>query len=169
MRHYYLQFLLLLVFSTGQTQTKTNENLDFLKPLTGNWVGQGFVTDNQGIRQDVNVIQHVNLSTNSIIVDGTFKNPNSGFKADFIKQFYYSNYFDGYRVKIYFEKKYFSKTKFKLIDDKTYTYSFRNLKNKLNRVTISTINANEWSEKMEQLNGKVWELKRDLILKKSGN
>ena len=168
MRHYYLQFLLLLVYSTGQTQTKAIENLEFLKPLIGNWEGHGFVTDSQGVKQVVNVIQQITDSRNSIVVDGFFKNPISGFKADFIKQFYYNNRFKGYRVKVYFEKKYFSKTKFKLLDNNTLTYSFRDPKNKLNRVTISTTNTNDWSEKLEQLNGKVWELKRDLILKKTG-
>ena len=110
--------------------------------------------------------QWVSIQDKNVIVNGIFDNNQTGFKADFLKQFYYDITQKGWRIKVYVEKKYFSTTKLSLSDNYTLIYTFKDDKVVLNRATIYAAFPFGWTEMLETWMGQIWDIKRRVIMRK---
>jgi hypothetical protein len=166
--------LFVLLFSTGtMAQRALTYKIDDYKRLVGKWYGSGFVTDASGIRQDVNATQWVNIKIidgiKTVETKGHVDNVATGFNADFLKQFYYSNTLSDWRIKVYMENKYYLTTKLSLSDNYTLIYTFKDEKGAMNRATIYAANPFGWTEMLETWNGNGWDIKRRLFMRKEEN
>ena len=159
---------LFLSTSTFAFQTATVHKIDHYKRLVGKWEGAGFITDKDGKRQDMRATQWVSIQDQNVIVNGIFDNNQTGFKADFLKQFYYDVAQKGWRIKVYVEKKYFSTTKLSLSDNYTLIYTFNDDKGVLNRATIYAAFPFGCTEMLESWTGQTWDIKRRVIMRKMG-
>lgn len=158
--------LSLFVYSLSFAQTNTVHKMDYYKLLVGNWEGSGFITDSYGVRQDVNVRQNVSIKSQIMIVSGIFENSATGFKADFMKQFYYNTATRNWQIKVYFENKYYQTTKLSLSDNYTLIYTFKDTQGIMNRATIYAAFPYGWTEMLETWTGQDWEIKRRIMLRK---
>ncbi len=161
--------LLLLLFSSTATfafQTPSIHKIDHYKQLVGKWEGSGFITDKNNKRQDVRATQWVSIQDQNVIVNGIFDNNQTGFKADFLKQFYYDVTKKGWRIKVYVENKYFSTAKLSLSDNYTLIYTFKDAQGVMNRTTVYAAFPFGWTEMLEMWTGQTWDIKRRVIMRK---
>ena len=136
------------------SESSANEpKIDF---IVGSWIGTGFVTDESGLQQYIEIQEdNTKLSSDEYQIVGVGRNPGNNYMITYRKTIYFNAKMNAWYTKGTINENVLHDSHTSL-DDNVLSYSFYNLNSKLVRHTIISENVNSFTETQERWEPDGW-------------